>query len=187
MKKYLIALPVVLTVVCAPVQITAQVTAQVSKNKTGVGFSNYGTYAYVDVGPVQSRPAKGARKGATGTSDVPVFAARSPRVKLRKVSQQDAASYAMQLSGVNGTALHGVPISAGDVSGRLRIVRYDRHVFGVVDGLRTPMNGSRLNDQELGRSLAGQVARRTGCSIGGQPLMQFKPGFLNKLSVPLFC
>jgi len=177
MKKYLIALPIIFAAACAP--------AQVSKNKSGIGFSHYGSYQYVDIGPVQPASKSRSKKGATGKSDVPVYSAKSR--KLRRLSQEDAALQAMHVDGVNGRALRGVAIFAGDVTGKLRIVTYDKHVFGVVDGLREPSNGSQLSDQDLGQSLTGQVARRTGCAVAGYPLMQFKPGHLDKLSVPLAC
>ncbi|MFT7596527.1 MAG: hypothetical protein ACI8R4_003863 [Paracoccaceae bacterium] len=177
MKRYLIALPIVLAAASAP--------AEVSKSKSGIGFSSYGTYEYVNVGPAQAAPKKASRKGATGKSDVPVYSAKSP--KMGRVKHKDAAVYAMHVDGANGAALRGVAIFAGDVTAKLRIVSYDKHVFGVVDGFREPMNGSQLSGQDLGQSFAGQVARRTGCSVAGYPLMQFKPGHLDKLSVPLAC
>ena len=181
MKKHLIALPIVIPLVLA----ATCASAQVSKNKSGIGFSHYGTYEYVDVGPAMAAPKKGSRKGATGNSDVPVFKAKSP--KLGRASLLDATLQAMHVDGKNGAALRGVPIFAGDVTAKLRIVSYDKYVFGVVDGFREPLNGSRLSGQDLGQSLAGQVARRTGCAVAGYPLMQFKPGHLDKLSVPLAC
>lgn len=175
MKKLIIVLPLLLAAASAP--------AQVTKNKSGIGFSNYGTYRQIDVAPEQK--TKG--KGATGTSNVPVYSAKSRKLKLRRISQRDAASLAIQLKGLDGMAMNGVPIQAADVAGNLRIVRYDRHVFGVVDRLLIPMRGSAYSDEDLGRSLSGQVARLTGCTLGGPALMQFKPGHLSKLSVPLAC
>ena len=177
MKEFLIAIPFALAAVAAP--------AEVSKSKSGIGFTSYGSYRYVEVGPAQATPKKASRKGATGNSDVPVYSAKSP--KLGRVKQKDAAVQAMHVDGTNGRALRGVPISAGDVTATLRIVSYDKHVFGVVDGFREPLNGSRLSEQELGQTLTGQVARRTGCAVSGYPLMQFKPKHLDKLSVPLAC
>lgn len=177
MNKFLIAVPVILAATCA--------SAQVSRNKSGIGFTHYGSYQWVDMGSAKSASARGSKKGATGKSDVPVYSAKSP--KLRRVNQEDATLQAMHVSGVKGAALRGVAIFAGDVTAKLRIVTYDKHVFGVVDGFREPMNGSRLSKQDLGQSVVAQVARRTGCSVAGHPLMQFKPGHLDKLSVPLAC
>ena len=179
MKKYLIVLPLLLAAAGAP--------AQVSKNKTGAGFSDYGNYRLLNVGPMKNAKSKRVGNGQTGSSDVPVYSAKRRGVKIRRLTQKDASSVAITLDATGGMAMGGVPIFAGDVMGSLRIVRYDRHVFGVVDGLRDPVRGSELTDEALGRSLTAQVERRTGCALNGPPLLQFKPGHLNKMSVPLAC
>ncbi len=179
MKKYLFVLPLVLAATCAQ--------AEVMKNKTGAGFSNYGNTKLLNLGPMQNATSKRAGNGLTGASDVPVYSAKRRGIKLRKLTQKDASSIAMSLDATGGMAMSGVPIYAGDVVGSLRIVRYDRHVFGVVDGLRDPIRGSAMNDDTLGRSLATQVTRRTGCALNGPPLLQFLPGHLGKMSVPLAC
>lgn len=179
MKKYLFVLPLVLA--------AASAQAQVMKNKTGAGFSNYGNTRLLNLGPTQNATSKRAGNGQTGSSDVPVYSAKRRGIKIRKLTQKDASSVAISLDAMGGMAMGGVPIYAGDVTGYLRIVRYDRHVFGVVDGLRDPLSGSAMNDETLGRSLANQVTRRTGCALNGPPLMQFLPGHLGKISVPLAC
>jgi hypothetical protein len=171
MKKALFVLPLLF--------VAASAAAEVSKNKTGAGFSGYDNYRQLDVGPVQ----RVSIKGATGTSDVPVYTAKSRGLKLRRTSQKKAAAMALQLKGSGGRLMNGVPILAGNVIGSLRIVSFDRHVFGVVDGLRK----STLSDDAMGRSLSGQVVRMTGCAIGGPALMQIGPGYMNGISVPLAC
>jgi len=183
MKKYLIALPLILAVASMP----GLVAAQVSKNKSGIGFGGYGTYKVLNVGPVKNASSKRAGNGRTGSSDVPVYSAKRHGIKIRRLTQQDASVVAIKLDATAGMAMGGVPIYAGDVMGSLRIVRYDRHVFGIVDGLRDPLRGSALNSEQLGRSMATQVTRRTGCALNGPPLLQFLPGHLGKMSVPLAC
>jgi len=183
MRKYLFILPMVLAAASVPGLAAAQVT----KNKTGFGFSDYGNLRVLNVGPVQNASSKRAGNGRTGSSDVPVYSAKRRGIKIRRLTQQDASTIAIKLDATGGMAMGGVPIYAGDVMGSLRIVRYDRHVFGVVDGLRDPLRGSAMNDEELGRSMAAQVTRRTGCALNGPPLMQFLPGHLGKMSVPLAC
>lgn len=183
MKKYLIILPLVLAIASVP----TQVLSQVSKNKSGIGFADYGDYRYLNVGPVRNATSKRAGNGKTGSSDVPVYSAKRRGIKMRRLTQGDASSVAITLDGLGGVAMNGVPIFVGDVMGSLRIVRYDKHVFGVVDGLRDPIRGSAMNDETLGRSLTAQVTQRTGCKLNGPPLLQFKPGHLNKMSVPLAC
>ncbi len=183
MKKYLTVLPLVLAIAGAP----GFATAQVSKNKTGIGFADYGNYRLLDFGPVRNASSKRAGNGKTGSSDVPVYSAKRRGIRIRRLTQKDASSVAITLDATSGMAMSGVPIYVGDIMARLRIVRYDRHVFGVVDGLRDPIRGSAMTDDVMGRSLATQVERRTGCRLNGPPLLQFKPGHLNKLSVPLAC
>lgn len=183
MKKYLLVLPLLLATASAP----GLATAQVSKNKTGAGFADYGSYRLLNVGPVKNATSKRAGNGKTGSSDVPVYSAKRRGIKIRRLTQKAASSVAITLDATGGIAMSGVPIFVGDVMGYLRIVRYDRHVFGVVDGLRDPIRGSAMSDEQLGASLASQVTRRTGCALNGPPLLQFKPGHLNKLSVPLAC
>jgi hypothetical protein len=183
MNKILYVLPLILSLALA----AASASAQVSKSKSGVGFADYGSYRMLNLGPVKNASSKRAGNGATGTSDVPVYSAKSRGIKLRRLTQKDASAIAIKLDGLSGMAMKGVPIFAGDVTGSLRIVRYDRHVFGVVDGLRDPLRGSALTDEALGRSMTAQVEQRTGCSLNGPPLLQFKPGHLNKISVPLMC
>lgn len=177
MKKYIVALCLAAALVVAPLQSFA-------KSKRGVGFDSYGS---VETLPAESvpTPVKRSRSGATGSSDVPVYRAKSRG--LRFMNQKKAAAAAMDVDTANGRPMRGVPIYAGDVAGSLRIVRYDRHVFGVVDRLTEPAQGTSMSDRELGRALSQQVARRTGCALGGSPVMQLQPGHLGKLSVPLSC
>jgi len=179
MKKYLLVLPLVLA--------AASAQAQVMKNKTGAGFSSYGNTRLLNLGPMQNASSKRVGNGRTGSSDVPVYSAKRRGIKVRRLTQKDASSVAISLDSTGGMAMNGVPIYAGDVTGYLRIVRYDKHVFGVVDGLRDPIRGSAMSDDALGRSLATQVTRRTGCALNGPPLLQFLPGHLGKMSVPLAC
>lgn len=183
MRKFLTVLPLVL----GAIALSGPASAQVSKNKTGVGFADYGNYRLLNFGPVKNASSKRAGNGRTGSSDVPVYSAKRRGIRIRRLTQKDASSIAISLDATNGMAMSGVPIYTGDVIGSLRIVRYDRHVFGVVDGLRDPIRGSAMSNEAMGRSLATQVERRTGCALNGPPLLQFKPGHLNKLSVPLAC
>ncbi len=179
MLKYLFVLPLLLAAAGAP--------AEVTRKKTGTGFSDYGTYRLLNVGPLRNAKSKRAGNGRTGASNVPVYSAKSRGIRIRRLTQKDASTVAITLDATGGMAMNGVPIFAGDVMGSLRIVRYNRHVFGVVDGLRNPIRGSALSDDALGQSLTDQVTRRTGCAINGPPLMMFGPGHLNKLSIPLAC
>lgn len=179
MLKYLLVLPLLL--------IATSTSAQGLKNRTGAGFNDYGTYRVLNIGPQRNAKSKRAGNGRTGASDVPVYSAKSRGIRIRRLTQADASSVAIKLGATGGSPMNGVPIFAGDVMASLRIVRYNRHVFGVVDGLRNPLRGSAMNDAELGQSLASQVVRRTGCAIHGPPLMMFGPGYLNKLSIPLAC
>ena len=183
MKNNLLVMSLILAVAGAAVPVTAQVT----KKKTGIGFDNYGTYQTLNIGPVRNGSSKRAGNGRTGASDVPVYSAKRRGVKIRRLKQTDASTIALQLYSTGGMTMGGVPIYAGDMTGSLRIVRYDKHVFGVVDGLRKPLRGSAMNDEELGRRMTTQVEKRTGCALNGPPLMQFQPGRLGKLSVPLAC
>jgi hypothetical protein len=182
MKKHLLVASLILAVAGG-----GSVTAQVTKKKTGIGFDNYGTYQTLNIGPVRNGSSKRAGNGRTGASDVPVYSAKRRGVKIRRLKQLDASTVALQLYSTGGMTMGGVPIYAGDMMGSLRIVRYDKHVFGVVDGLRKPLRGSVMNDQELGRNMTAQVEKRTGCALNGPPLMQFQPGRMGKLSVPLAC
>jgi hypothetical protein len=183
MKTYLFILPLIAGLAAAG----GPADAQVSKNKTGIGFSDYGNYRMLNVGPVRNATSKRAGNGRTGSSDVPVYSAKRRGIKIRRLTQRDASGIAITLDATGGMTMSGVPIYAGDMVGTLRIVRYDKHVFGVVDGLRDPLRGSFMNDDELGRSFTAQVQRRTGCALNGPPLLQFQPGRLGKMSVPLAC
>ena len=183
MKTYMFILPLIAGIAAA----AGPVAAQVSKNKTGIGFSDYGNYRILNVGPVRNATSKRAGNGRTGSSDVPVYSAKRRGIKIRRLTQRDASGVAITLAATGGMTMGGVPIYAGDMVGSLRIVRYDKHVFGVVDGLRDPLRGSFMNNGELGRSFTAQVQRRTGCALNGPPLLKFQPGRLGKMSVPLAC
>lgn len=183
MKKYLLVLPIVMGLIAA----AGPGAAQVWGKRTGVGFSDYGTYRVLNVGPVANADSKRAGNGRTGSSDVPVYSAKRGGLKLRRLTQRDASGIAITLDATGGMAMKGVPVFAGDMVGSLRIVRYDKHVFGVVDGLRDPLGGSFMTDDELGRAFTAQVQQRTGCALNGPPLLQFLPARLGKMSVPLAC
>ena len=179
MLKFLLVVPLLL--------IATSTQAQVMRNRTGSGFNEVATYQMLLVGPLKNAKSRRAGNGRTGVSDVPVFSAKRQGIKIRRLTQEKASGVAIHLSGRGGVAMGGVAVFAGDVMGSLRIVRYGKHVFGVVDGLRDPLRGSAYNDVELGRSLTNQVTQRTGCAVNGPPLMMFGPGHLNKLSIPLAC
>lgn len=179
MLKYLLLVPFLLTATGA--------SGQVMRNKSGAGFNEVATYRMLQVGPLRNAKSRRAGNGRTGVSDVPVFSARAQGVRIRRLTQEKASGVAIRLSTPGGYAMGGVAVFAGDVMGSLRIVRYGKHVFGVVDGLRKPYRGAGQNQVELGRSLTDQVTRRTGCAINGPPLMMIGPGHLNKLSIPLAC
>ena len=179
MLKYLLLVPFVLAATSA--------SGQVMRNKSGAGFNEVATYRMLQVGPLRNAKSRRAGNGRTGVSDVPVFSAKAQGLRIRRLTQVKASGVAIRLSGQSGFAMGGVAVFAGDVMGSLRIVRYGKHVFGVVDGLRKPLRGASQNHSELGRSLTDQVTRRTGCAINGPPLMMIGPGHLNKLSIPLAC
>jgi len=179
MLKYLLVVPLILMATAAP--------AQLLKKRTGSGFNEVATYQMLLVGPLKNAKSRRAGNGRTGVSDVPVFSAKTQGVRIRKLTQEKASGVAIHLRAPGGIAMRGVAVFAGNVMGTLRIVRYGKHVFGVVDDLRNPLRGSGLNSTDLGRALTTQVTQRTGCAVNGPPLMMFGPGNLNKLSIPLAC
>lgn len=59
-----------------------------------------------------------------------------------------------------------VPVSAGDSSGRLRLVTVDGHSFAVVGKIRQPAFRETRTDA-LADMMAGTVPAMTGCSATG--------------------
>ena len=179
MLKYLLIVPLIL--------IATEASAEVTRKRTGSGFTDVATYRMLLVGPLKNAKSRRAGNGRTGVSDVPVYSAKARGIRIRKLTQEKASGIAIHLSAQGGAPMGGVAVFAGDTMGILRIVRYGKHVFGVVDDMRNPLRGSALNSTELARALTSQVTQRTGCAINGPPLMMFGPGHLNKLSIPLAC
>lgn len=135
--------------------------------------------------PSARKAGSSSRAPTLANGRVPWFTTTSRgKPKPAALAARDAGGYMSSRYG-DGWA---VPVSAGDATGRLRIVTVDGHDFGVVAKVDKPFWGSKYSDEQLSSEFVAQVERQSGCFATGPVTgRDYKYGGVERLVIPLKC